>query len=246
MLVKRLVLIGAAAAIVLGGSAVALDSIARQQADSSIQAEPGGRETAGGSGTMSAAPPPGTPASEPAAQPAESPNQGAGEGQVSGDRPPPGVAAGVPEPDEKPLEVLPPATAPPTGLPMPAPLPALIRAPLPATASAQGKTVDGFPSQVLSFPEGTVIVFTGVSSDGDRLQATAEGIVGLSRDEVAGYFQQILQPKGFTSEDAASAADQQARRLSRGTDSVSVTLSTTGTGSTRFSLLGNFTAGPAA
>jgi hypothetical protein len=111
---------------------------------------------------------------------------------------------------------------------------------LPVAAWAQGKTVEGFPSQVLSFPDGTVIVFTGVSSSGDTLQATAEGIVDQAAEKVSGHFQQVLQAAGFRTADAPAAAGQQAFRLTRGSDSVSVTLSTTGTGSTRFSLLGNF------
>lgn len=249
MLVKRLVLLGAAAAIVLGGSAVALDSLARQQpeppvqAAGPVQAEP---RTAGTPTAQPSGPPAGTESSGPADQPSASPGEGNGEGQISGDQPGPGIAAGVPDPAARPLEVLPPVSAPPTGLPMPVPPTALVRLPLPATASAQGKTVAGFPAQVLSFPEGTVVVFTGVSSDGDRLQATAEGIVALSQEEVAGHFLQILQPKGFTVDDSAAAAGQPGGRLVRGTDSVSVSVSTTGTGGTRFSLLGNFTAGPAA
>ncbi|WP_139204858.1 hypothetical protein [Arthrobacter sp. OV608] len=100
--------------------------------------------------------------------------------------------------------------------------------------------MEGFPSQVLPFPDRTVIVFTGVSSTGDLLQSTAEGIVDLAVEKVTGHFQQVLQGAGFRSEEAAAGAGRQALHLTRGSDSVSIALSMTGTGSTRFSLLANF------
>lgn len=123
-------------------------------------------------------------------------------------------------------------------------LTALVHAPLPNTASAAGKTVEGFPSGVLTFPDGTVVVFTGVSTHDTTLQATAEGIVESGADKVLGHFQQILQPVGFRFEEAPAVAGQQGMRFIRGKDTVSVTLSATGTGSTRFSLLANLHTDP--
>jgi hypothetical protein len=123
---------------------------------------------------------------------------------------------------------------------------ALVKAPFPAAAYAHGKTVDGFPSEILSFPDGTVVVFTGVSSSGDTFQATAEGIADMAPEKVLGHFQQVLQSSGFRAEEVPDGAGQQAIRLIRGNDSVSVTLSITGTGSARFSLLANLHAEPGA
>lgn len=122
---------------------------------------------------------------------------------------------------------------------MPSPPAPLISKPLPAAASAQGKIVDGFPADALRFPEGTVVVSTSVSPADESLQVAADAIAGLSQDSVAGHFQQVLGGLGFWSEPVPAAAGERALRFSRGTDSVTLTASTTGTGGTRFMLLGN-------
>lgn len=222
MLLKRLVFVGCGAAILLGGSAVVLDTLADDQA-----AVPAAAEAS-----------PASPALTPSAASKETPTQDQTAAQ------PGGQELGTDQPDgtgkARELEVLPPVSASPTGLPLPSPPAALVSEPLPAAASAQGKLVEGFPSNVLSFPDSTVIVFTGISPSGGALQVTAEGIVELAREKVIGHFQQILQSEGFRSEEAPAAAGQQAVRLARSNDFVSVTFSTTGTGSTRFSLLGTF------
>ncbi|WP_346926093.1 hypothetical protein, partial [uncultured Arthrobacter sp.] len=136
-------------------------------------------------------------------------------------------------------EVLPPVSATPTGLPVPSPPAPLVSLPLPAAASAQGKIVDGFPADALRFPEGTVVVSTSVSPAEGTLQVAADAIAGLSQDSVAGHFQQVLGGLGFWSEPVPAAPGERALRFSRGADSVTLTASTTGTGGTRFMLLGN-------
>ena len=102
--------------------------------------------------------------------------------------------------------------------------------------------MDGFPADVIPFPDGTVVVSTAVSPADGSLQVSAEAIVAQSQDSVVGHFQQILGPLKFWSEPVPSAEGQQAVRFSRGNDSVTLTTSTTGTGGTRFMLLGNLPA----
>ncbi|AXJ11225.1 hypothetical protein CFN17_17625 [Arthrobacter sp. PM3] len=68
---------------------------------------------------------------------------------------------------------------------------------------------------------------------------TADAVVGKSQDAVVGHFQQILAPLKFWSEPVPAAQGQRAVRFSRGRDSMTLTTSTTGTGGTRFMLLGN-------
>ncbi|TDL41736.1 hypothetical protein [Arthrobacter nitrophenolicus] len=227
MLIKRLVLCGCGIAILLGGTAVVLDSLTHDQAATPVQAE-------GSSATPT--PGPGGSANPPSDDQSDVP--------IDGQNAEADQSNGTTRPEEngkaRELEVLPPVSASPTGLPAPSPPAALVSEPLPAAASAQGTLVEGFPSNIVSFPDGTAIVFTGISPSDGTLQATAEGIVELSREKVIGHFQQILQSHGFRSEEAPAVTGQQALRLARGNDSVSVTFSTTGTGSTRFSLLGNF------
>jgi DNA-binding MurR/RpiR family transcriptional regulator len=63
--------------------------------------------------------------------------------------------------------------------------------------------------------------------------------VELSAAQVKGHFQQRLLALGFQSEAVSDSVGQQSIRLSRGTDTVTVAITTTGTGSTRFTLLGS-------
>jgi hypothetical protein len=244
MMIKRLVLVGAGIALVLGGTAAVLDNMAHGQgapaAGAGGTATPGRSQVADGS-TPSSTDPSGTGRTSPPTQNGQGTVPGGGDagerGPGSGDPGEPGSSAAG---NQRALEVLPPVSASPGGLPIPSPPAALVNAPLPSAASAKGKTVEGFPSHILSFPDRTVVVFTAVTSNGDTLQATAEGIVELAADKVTGHFQQVLQAKGFRSEEAPAVSGQAGLRLARGTDSVTLTLSTTGTGSTRFSLLGTF------
>ena len=99
--------------------------------------------------------------------------------------------------------------------------------------------MDGFPGGVISFPEGTTVVSTAVSAADGSLQVSADCIVALPQDSVAGHFQQVLGGLKFWSEPVPAAEGQRSIRFSRGADSVTLTASTTGTGSTRFMLLGN-------
>jgi hypothetical protein len=110
---------------------------------------------------------------------------------------------------------------------------------LPASGSAQGNIVDGFPVNVVTFPDRTVLVSTSVSSSEKTLQVTADGIVELSTAQVTGHFQQTLLALGFQPEAVTAVDGQQSIRLTRGMDTVTVAITTTGTGSTRFTLLGN-------
>lgn len=97
----------------------------------------------------------------------------------------------------------------------------------------------GFPEAALPFPDGSVVVSTGVSSADTVLQVTADAISASSQDSVVGHFQQKLAGLNFWSEPAPAADGQRSVRFVRGADSVTLTTSTTGTGSTRFMLLGN-------
>ena len=68
--------------------------------------------------------------------------------------------------------------------------------------------MDGFPAEVLRFPEGTVVVSTAVSPAEGSLQVSADAIVGLSQDSVVGHFQQVLGGLGFWSEPVPAAAGE--------------------------------------
>ncbi|WP_427007119.1 hypothetical protein [Pseudarthrobacter sp. H2] len=231
MKAKRLVLAGVGLAVILGGTAVVLDQMAAgPPGPSAGSTVPGPDATPGGPASAKAGESaPGTTGTGPGTGTAT----GGGAGTATG-----GSADGS-SPAPVGREVLPPVSATPTGLPAPSPPPALIHGPLPATASAQGKIVAGFPADVLPFPDGTVVVSTGVASADGALQVAADAIVASGQDSVVGHFQQILGPLKFWSEPTPASEGQRALRFSRGNDSVTLTTVTTGTGSTRFMLLGN-------
>ena len=233
MRAKLLVIAGVGMAALLGGTAVVLDQITSgQSAESRFAPVAGSSPTAGGSGTD-----PGT--ADAAAQAGADGGAAAQTGADGGAAAPDGGAAGSSVPAPAGREVLPPVSASPSGLPMPSPPAPLVSLPLPERASAQGKIVDGFPRDAISFPDGAVVVSTDVSPADGALQISADAIVTASQDSVVGHFQQILGPLTFWSERVPAADGQQSIRFSRGNDSLTLTTATTGTGSTRFTLLGN-------
>ena len=233
MIAKRLVIVGVSVAAALGGTAVFLDQLAGPPDVGAAPLSSAPTASAGPGGSLSPGGPP--PENAPAGGTAPEPEAAGGNGPAQGS----GGATGGPAPASGTREVLPPATAAPTGLPVPSQPAALVSMPLPATASAQGKIVDGFPADALPFPEGTVVVSTGVSAADAVLQVTADAISALSPDSLVGHFQQRLATLNFWSEPAPAAEGQRSVRFVRGADSVTLTTSTTGTGSTRFMLLGN-------
>lgn len=183
-----------------------------------------------------------TPSAQAGAQAGVKPGKAAGPSSTgaTGGAAKPSAGSGKPQPPAPASqEALPQVSASSPALPVPKPPAPLIRGPLPATASAQGKIVAGFPRDVLSFPRGTVVGSTAVSASDGALQVAADAIVALNQDSVVGHFQQILGARKFWSEPVPAAQGQRAVRFSRGKDSLTLTTRSTGTGATRFMLLGN-------
>lgn len=230
MKAKWLVAAGAGAAALLGGTAVVLDQMTA--AESSVSGAP----RAGSSPHTDGA------GSGPGATGTAGVPEAGGEASGGSVAVPSGGSADGPVSAPVGREVLPPVSAAPTGLPAPTAPAALVSAPLPAAASAQGRIVDGYPADILPFPDSTVLVSTSVAPAEGTLQVAADAIAALSQDAVAGHYQQVLGGLGFWSEPVPAADGQRAIRFGRGTDSLTFTASTTGTGGTRFMLLGNLRA----
>jgi hypothetical protein len=231
MMARRLVIAGICLAVLIAAAAIVLDQMARQgaasaQSPASSSSTPG----AGAESTVSGAPTSGSTAS-------------GTEGTASGGSPTPGSGSGTEGSaaanTAKPLEVLPPVTATATGLPEPSAPAPLITGALPEPGSASGELVDGWPDGVLSLPAGTTIGSTSVSTSGEILQLTADGIIAKPQAEVLDFFRQSLVSRGFWTEEAPAGDGAMAARFVRGTDTVTVSVSTTGTGSSRFQLLGS-------
>ncbi|MEO3942704.1 hypothetical protein V3C41_16650 [Paenarthrobacter nicotinovorans] len=233
MMARRLVIAGICLAVLIAAVAIVLDQLAKPgatsaQSPSSSTSSPG--TGAGSTGT-------GTPTSGSSASGAG--NGGAEGSPAAGGSGNSGTEGKTGEPTAKLLEVLPPVTATPTGLPAPSAPAPLITGALPQPGSVSGELVDGWPGDVVTLPSGTTIGSTSVSTSGDILQLTADGIVDKPRAEVLDSFRQSLVSRGFWSEEAPAADGSVAARFVRGTDTVTVSVSTTGTGGSRFQLLGS-------
>lgn len=234
MMARRLVIAGICLAVLIAAVAVVFDQMARQGA-TSAQAPPSSSSTpaAGASSPGATAPTSGSPAPDAAnSATGGTATEGSGNGTS-------GAEGNAGPSTAKPLEVLPPVTATPTGLPEPSAPAPLITGALPEPGSASGELVDGWPDGVLSLPAGTTIGSTSVSTSGDILQLAADGIVAKPRAEVLDFFRQSLVSHGFWTEGAPAPDGAVAARFVRGADTVTVSVTTTGTGNSRFQLLGS-------
>ncbi|VXB14312.1 conserved exported hypothetical protein [Arthrobacter sp. 9V] len=240
MMARRLVLAGICLAVLIAAVAIVLDQMAGKPGPSAAQSTstsaPGAGSSAGASGGAESGASGEAPFPQQTSGSPSSLTEGGGSGSGSGGNS--GEGDGSPA-TAKPLEVLPPVTATPTGLPEPAAPAPLITGSLPQPGSAAGEVVDGWPAGVLTLPEGTTIGSTSVSTSGDVLQVAADGIIAKPQAEVLASFRQSLVSHGFWSEAAPATEGAMAERFVRGADTVTVSVSTTGTGNSRFQLLGS-------
>ncbi|UXM90146.1 hypothetical protein [Paenarthrobacter sp. JL.01a] len=231
MMARRLVIAGVCLAVLIAAVALLFDQLAAKPGPVAQSTSSPASSPSPGSGSNASA---GT-----TSQGAEAPTSGSSpSGGSSGGSTDSGDGGASPAGGQA-LEVLPPVTATPTGLPEPTPPAPLITGALPQPGTASGEVVDGWPAGVLTLPAGTTIGSTSVSTSGNILQVAADGIVDKPRAEVLGSFRDSLVSHGFWTEDAPAGEGAVAARFVRGTDTVTVSVSTTGTGSSRFQLLGS-------
>ncbi|MFJ4268197.1 hypothetical protein ACIPY1_16710 [Paenarthrobacter nicotinovorans] len=231
MMARRLVIAGVCLAVLIAAVALLFDQLAAKPGP--VAQSTSSPASSHSPGSRSSAPPGTTSQGAEAPTSGSSPSGGSSGGSTDG-----GGDGGAPSGGQA-LEVLPPVTATPTGLPEPTPPAPLITGALPEPGTASGQVVDGWPAGVLTLPAGTTIGSTSVSTSGNVLQVAADGIVDKPRAEVLGSFRDSLVSHGFWTEDAPAGEGAMAARFVRGTDTVTVSVSTTGTGSSRFQLLGS-------
>lgn len=231
MMARRLVIAGICLAVLIAAAAVLLDRLAASPGTASA------RETSSNvspgpvaSGTPS---PAGNQSGSQPANPSQSGNQPGN--QATGQDP----GAGGTALSDKPLEVLPPVAETAKGLPAPSEPAPLLSGSLPKPGSATGKLVDGWPGDIVALPGGTAVGSTSVSSSGNVLQVSADGVLSKPQNEVLDSFRQSLAAHGFVAVSAPAADGSVASSFSRGADTVTVSVSTTGTGASRFQLLGS-------
>ena len=127
-----------------------------------------------------------------------------------------------------------PALPPSTGLPRP------VAAPLPATASATGKLVAGFPAAALPAAPGSTISSSSVASQGEHLQVSLVAKSSRAAIDIVAFYRAALAAYGMYDMPAPAVAGSTAVAFSRGGDSVTVT-ATPGTGGTSYVVYGTFT-----
>jgi hypothetical protein len=139
-------------------------------------------------------------------------------------------------------EVLPP-TGPATGaLVIPTPDVPRLTLPLPATASARGALVAGFPVTIVPVPAGATVVSSSVSAEGSRLQVGLEASTAASPADVLAGYVQAFTAAAFITTDSPAGAGATATAFVRGNDGVVLTLRERLGGGTELSVAGTLTA----
>ncbi|GAA1956369.1 hypothetical protein [Agromyces allii] len=105
-----------------------------------------------------------------------------------------------------------------------------------------GGRVDGFP-ELIPLADGSRIVSSAVTADGDRVQATLEAESPATPREVLAGYVDAFTALAFAPVESPSVGGSTAITFTNGVDTVLVTVSDSVTGGTDYSVIGIFTAG---
>lgn len=147
------------------------------------------------------------------------------------------AGTGTGQVDESSSEILPSQDPSPTALPLPELAQTLI-GPLPATDTAHGQVVDGFPVDVVPLPEGLTVVSSSVSASGDRLQVGLLASSDRSPTDVQTAFATTLGGAGFAVSESPALPGSAATAFTHGTDGLVLTVRERTGGGTELSLAG--------
>ena len=228
---RRLLLAAGAVALLLVAGAFVLDSTAGGRGDPVGAAATGDAGTPSSGGTSS----PGTSANPATSAPPGTP---ATPGSPSGSTvtpPDPSNPAAVADPSA-PLEVSGPAPVD-TGLPDSTPRAALVFLPLPAAASATRALVAGYPSAVVAPLPDSVVASSSVEPAGGALRSGLTATVALDAEQIVESYRRSLAAQGFTSAAVDAPADGAAMVFTAGEDTVSLSVTPTGTPRMSYSLI---------
>ena len=137
-------------------------------------------------------------------------------------------------------EVIPANPAPTPALPASKPLPYPVRAPLPASASAIGKLVAGYPQAVLPQAPGSDVATSSVAAQAGHLQVTLEAKTAQGVTDVVAFYRQTLAKYGMYDSPAPAIDGSTSVAFSRDGNSVTLT-ATPGDSGTSYVLFGAFT-----
>ncbi|WP_295014245.1 hypothetical protein [uncultured Microbacterium sp.] len=132
-------------------------------------------------------------------------------------------------------EVRPPTATPGTGLPPLSDETPLVKAPLPASGSADGAVVAGFPENVLGPLPGSTLGSTSIATEGTRMQATLIASSTSPEDDIRAHYQQLWAGLGLHPETTSDGT----LSFTGAYESVTLAISSSGTGN-RYTLSGVF------
>lgn len=224
---RRRLLVGAGAlALVLVAGAFVLDATADGPGD--------GSPTSAGATDPAGTSSPGAPSSGTTSSPGAAATPGATSTATVTPQDPSNPAA-VADPSA-PLEVSGPAPVD-TGLPDSTPRAALVSLPLPAAASATRALVAGYPSAVVAPLPDSIVASSSVEPAGDALRSGLTATVALDAEQIVESYRRSLAAQGFTSAAVDAPADGAAMVFTAGEDSVSLSVTPTGTPRMSYSLI---------
>ncbi|WP_394768418.1 hypothetical protein [Lacisediminihabitans sp.] len=122
-------------------------------------------------------------------------------------------------------------------LPPVAPLPALFTGPMPKSASAVGKLVDGFPA-VIPVAEGSKIADSSVSSSANMLQATLVAKTSLSPKALIAFYQSEFAKLSLPGSPLPAVGGSTAFDFARDGNSITLTVKPSGSGGSTYTVLG--------
>lgn len=129
----------------------------------------------------------------------------------------------------------------PTGLPLAPPPGPSLSGPLPATGSANGTVVTGFPTTVVPILDGLTVVSSSVSASGDRLQVGLQASSAAAPADVQAAYVAALSAAGFTVADSPALPGSTATAFTRGPDGLVLTVTARTGGGTELSVAGTLT-----
>lgn len=129
----------------------------------------------------------------------------------------------------------------PSTLPPSKPLPDPVSLPLPDSASAEGKLVKGFPTQVISVAPHSTVTGSSVASEGSRLQVTLTAESSLAVVDVLDFYRTELAKVGLLDTPALALSGSSALVFARGDHTITLSAMTVGDGC-RYVILGSFSA----
>jgi hypothetical protein len=139
-------------------------------------------------------------------------------------------------------EVLPPTGSTPGSLVIPTPDVPRLTGPLPATASARGALVTGFPVEIVPVPAGATVVSSSVAAEGSRLQVGLEASTAASPADVLAGYVQAFTAAGFITTDSPVGAGTTATAFVRANEGLVLTLRERLGGGTELSVAGTLVA----